>query len=279
MDATDASENDEFTFTVDLKDSEGNAIEGEYDAEKGDETLTVKSGDTVTLKGGEEILIKGLPHGTVYEVTEAEKANWEMTDSSGTTGTLEPGETAEASFENTYHEPEKQPYSATGSVKFTAKKKVEGGTILEDDGFTFELIDENGEVIQTKTCDKVSTDDEAVTESTITFDKIEYDLDDLKYDEEAIEAHIQAQLDAYQQNYDEAKYKKTGSLHTGVVPDDMYGGGGREDGSRQRSTEYSGREPVRGQCGWHHDSRHHVSRHHDSRGAGVHRGDTEPGKQ
>ena len=205
VDATDASENDEFTFTVNLKDSEGNAIEGEYDAEKGDETLTVKSGDTVTLKGGEEILIKGLPHGTVYEVTEAEKANWKMTASSGTTGTLEPGETSEASFENTYHEPEKQPYSATGSVKFTAKKKVEGGTILEDDGFTFELIDENGEVIQTKTCDKVSTDDEAVTESTITFDKIEYDLDDLAYDENKIEEQIKAQMDAQQAQYDAKK--------------------------------------------------------------------------
>ncbi|MDO4859976.1 MAG: FctA domain-containing protein, partial [Bacillota bacterium] len=205
VDATDASENDEFTFTVNLKDSEGNAIEGEYDAEKGDDTITVKSGDTVTLKGGEEILIKGLPHGTVYEVTEEEITNWEMTDSSGTTGTLEPGETAEASFENTYHEPEKQPYTAEGEVTLTANKKVEGGNILEDDEFTFELIDENGEVIQTKTCDKVSTDGEAVTESTITFDKIEYDLDDLKYDEEAIEAYIQAQLDYYQQNYDEAK--------------------------------------------------------------------------
>lgn len=177
---------DEFEFTLTLIDKDGDELEGEFDAEKGDEALTVKSGDTITLKGGEKITIKGLPHGTTYTVEEKEKEDWEQIEAEGTEGELAPGETAEASFINEYYKPPEKVYDAEGSVELSAKKEMVGGVITEEDEFTFELVDEEGEVIQTKTCDKVTTDDEKVTLSDVTFDKINYDLSQLDYPSDKI---------------------------------------------------------------------------------------------
>ena len=205
VDATAAAEEDEFTFTVELLDADGEVLDGEYDAVKGEDELTVRSGDQITLMGGEEIVIKGLPGGASYKVTEEAKDDWEMTGSSGTEGDFAAGETEEASFENTYHEPEKKPYNATGEVQFKASKEVEGGLILEDDNFTFELTDEQGEAIQSKSCDDVTGDDGNVSESEITFDKITYDINDLEYDEDAVAENVKAALQEYQNQYDADK--------------------------------------------------------------------------
>lgn len=224
VDATEEVEGTVFKFTVDLLDADGAPLEGEYEVARsgGDDTQgdtaaeTITSGGTLELTGGETATIMGLPHDATYKVTEQERENWELSDSSNTEGSLEAGETAEASFTNTWHEPEKKPYDATGSVQLVANKRVEGGTIRLEDGYTFELTDENGEVIDSKPTDKYSRDAdpdhdvaaEEVTESTITFDPIEYTLDMLDYPagiEEQITAAFKEVFDAYQAEYDAAK--------------------------------------------------------------------------
>lgn len=203
--ATEGLEDTEFVFTVDLFDAAGNTLEGKYETKKGDAISNIGSGETVKLKGGETIRILGLPHGTTYKVTEQERDNWNQTEATGTEGTLQPDTVSTASFTNNYTPPDK--YTAKGSVQLTAEKDVEGGTILESDNFTFELTDPEGNV-QTKSCDKVSTETDPVTHSTVTFDPIRYTLDDLAYtddDQEAIDQYVSQHLKQYQDQYDAAK--------------------------------------------------------------------------
>ena len=59
-----------FTFTVNLTDKNGNALEGEYKY-TGAADGTITNGGTVTLKHGESITIAGLPAGAKYEISEA----------------------------------------------------------------------------------------------------------------------------------------------------------------------------------------------------------------
>ena len=119
-------------------------------------------------------------------------------------GEGQPDETAEAAFANKNNSL-KSENSVTGSVDLSASKQMLSGTITADDDFTFELVDEEGKTLQSKNCDKVSDADNSVTNSTITFDTINYTLDDLEYPEGAIESTVQAELDILQRMYEEAK--------------------------------------------------------------------------
>lgn len=61
----------EFSFTLTVKDSNGNEITGEMKAKKGSaEEFTIKSGNTFTLKDGESITITNIPTGATFTVTE-----------------------------------------------------------------------------------------------------------------------------------------------------------------------------------------------------------------
>lgn len=61
----------EFSFTLTVKDSNGNEITGEMKAKKGNgEEFTIKSGNTFTLKDGESITITNIPTGVTVTVTE-----------------------------------------------------------------------------------------------------------------------------------------------------------------------------------------------------------------
>ena len=73
----------EFTFTLTLRDEDGEPLEGSYKARKykkaevgtndepaGDE-FSITSGDSFTLKGGQYLLVTGLPYKSQYEVSES----------------------------------------------------------------------------------------------------------------------------------------------------------------------------------------------------------------
>ncbi|MCR4633741.1 MAG: DUF5979 domain-containing protein, partial [Erysipelotrichaceae bacterium] len=173
----DAPEGDEsvFAFTLTLMDEEGNELEGEYEASifEGDEaveTLKVSSGTSFELKGGQYLLVEGLPDGTTYEVTEEDAENWTLTESSNTEGKIVSAETAEAGFTNRY---EPEVIEPEGTVVLKARKEFEGDIITEENDFLFQLLDQDGEVIETKGPDE--TDVEA---SDITFAELYYDKDD-----------------------------------------------------------------------------------------------------
>ena len=149
QDATEVSETQEFTVEAGLKDRDGNALEGTFDAVRTDgdgketkETVTVKGGKcAVVLKGGETLLINGLPYGAAWELTEQGADGWVQTEAEGTAGTVEADKTAEASFVNTY--------SAKGQVVLEARKTMDPAEIpMPAELFSFILRDEKGGELQ-----------------------------------------------------------------------------------------------------------------------------------
>ncbi|MBQ9037499.1 MAG: hypothetical protein IJ115_08605, partial [Erysipelotrichaceae bacterium] len=165
----------EFEFTIELIGINKDELKEEFKAEKYDgddnriDVITIKSGDAFTLRNGDYLIIKDLPEGTTYTVTETESDDWELKSSEGTNGVLEAGLIGEAKFINTNI----PPVIEDTSIILTANKEMFGGKLKETDNFTFELKDEKGEVLQSKGVDKFGD-----TSSTVTFDEINYTVDD-----------------------------------------------------------------------------------------------------
>lgn len=108
----------EFHFTVTLTrtsmagtqaaDVDGNytAVYTKQDGMTGKKPITFTDGKSAefTLKHNESLVIQGLPAGLSYEVTEVERnTNGYSTTSTGWTGTIPAGDTAQAEFENYRH--------------------------------------------------------------------------------------------------------------------------------------------------------------------------------
>jgi hypothetical protein len=115
----------EFVFDVALKDSAGNALDGEYtwmssrnDSDGNAITGTVKNGGTLRLQKDEMVTISGLPAGNTYEFAEADAAGYTQSKSSNLSGSIEADDTVEASATNTY--------AATGTAQIKARKVVLG---------------------------------------------------------------------------------------------------------------------------------------------------------
>lgn len=98
----------DFTFNVDIGDTTATysvvrSFDGNY-TDKG-ETITVDSEGkgTINVKPGETVLIVGIPAGTAYSIEEyiPSGANYEVSTSSGTTGTIQQNHLSEVKFENT----------------------------------------------------------------------------------------------------------------------------------------------------------------------------------
>ena len=135
-------------------------------ADKYVDAPAVSSGDVITVKSGKSFRITGLPDGATYKITEQPKANWALVSEQDSEGTVHSGTTSTAIFTNGYEE---IPYKAEGQAQLHAKKTLIGGTIKDEDGFVFELLDENGEIIQSKNVNQVGS-----SSSNITFDPIGY---------------------------------------------------------------------------------------------------------
>ena len=163
-----------FTFTVELKDVEGETLTGEYDAVRYDaadkvveEGIKVSSGSTVNLKGGEYVVISGLPDGATYAVTEADLNHWIPESNENATGTIHSSTEIVAVFTNSFT---RKDIEAEGNIQLFAKKTFKGDVIKEEDELQFELIDENGEVVET-----IGPDETGVESSLISFTEIYFD--------------------------------------------------------------------------------------------------------
>lgn len=90
-----------FTFTISLKDANGDALEGEYYYYGEQRAGYICDGGTISLRHDEALTIRGLPAGTKWTVTETKENGWYVMPESGTIkGEIEKSVTVNASFTN-----------------------------------------------------------------------------------------------------------------------------------------------------------------------------------
>ena len=143
-DATSASVDKSFTFTLSLTNANGEVDTGDYAYTTSDgRSGTIAAGGSITLKGGQTATIKDLPSESTYSITEVAADGYTATSISGRTGIIRAGQTAQASFTNTYE--------SAGSVQLKAKKVLTGRT-LANKQFSFQVLDENGDALRTAAC-------------------------------------------------------------------------------------------------------------------------------
>ena len=169
----DASTDDTFTFKVELSDEDGNPLKDDFPGlkETADtkERVRVSDGMTFTLKHNEALSIFDLPAGTLYKVSEIDiPAHWSLQSADNAEGSVISGTEVTVTFTNIK---EKITYDTEAVLQ--VNKKVLGGTIVENsefpDHFIFELRNEFGDLLQSR-----STDEFGGPESTVTFDPIVY---------------------------------------------------------------------------------------------------------
>ena len=159
--ATSAAIDKSFTFTLSLTNASGETDTGSYAYTTSDgRSGTIAAGGSLTLKGGQTATIKDLPSESMYSITEAAADGYTATSISGRTGIIRAGQTAQAAFTNTY--------ASTGSVQLKAKKVLTGRT-LANKQFSFQVLDEAGNVLRTAACK---------ADGSVTFGLIKYDSTD-----------------------------------------------------------------------------------------------------
>ena len=142
--ATPAAAGKEFTFKLSLAKENNEVDTGDYAYTTSDgRSGTIAAGGTLTLKGGQTATIKNLPSEDSYTISEVETDGYTIADASNTSGTIHAGQTANASITNTYE--------STGSVQLKANKALTGRT-LANKQFSFQVLDEHGNVLRTASC-------------------------------------------------------------------------------------------------------------------------------
>lgn len=142
--ATPAAAGKEFTFKLSLAKENNEVDTGDYAYTTSDgRSGTIAAGGTLTLKGGQTATIKNLPSEDSYAISEVETDGYTIADASNTSGTIHAGQTANASITNTYE--------STGSVQLKANKVLTGRT-LANKQFSFQVLDEDGNVLRTASC-------------------------------------------------------------------------------------------------------------------------------
>jgi len=128
---------DEFAFTVTLKDVKGNPISGTFSYYKNDTRDTLSTlalpneSNSLKLKAGESVTFTNLPAGATYTVVEDKHPNYELTAKTGDTGTITETVTT-AAFTNTYQ------YSDLKISKTTVNNStLYKDDVVTDDVFTF----------------------------------------------------------------------------------------------------------------------------------------------
>ncbi len=116
---------------------------------------------TISMPAGYVAHIPNLPAGTSYRVFEETPDGWKLVGSSGTTGAIVPGQVQTAAFVNEY-----SPDDTSTSAQIVATKYLDGVLADAESGFSFELVDAGGKVLQTKQVD---------AGGNIVFNSISYD--------------------------------------------------------------------------------------------------------
>ncbi len=142
---TPAPEDQEFEFTVDLKDKAGQPLVGMYSVDinyngETTETTQVTNGGTLTLKAGGTAVIKGLPEGASYRVSETPLANFRTSYDAGegdtSTGAIVANETSAVVVTNTY-----APSHGIlpGSQNLKVSKTLQGRDWQPNEQYTFQI--------------------------------------------------------------------------------------------------------------------------------------------
>lgn len=138
----DAPEED-FTFTLTLKNAKGEALTGKFDAQKfnaqgvaSGEPVKVQNNVTVTLKDGESVKIYGLSDGDTYSIEEAQIPKGFTAKENPIKGKIKGNETVTAAFKNTYAV---TPAVLEGDSSIRAKKTLTGRDWLDTDSFNIAL--------------------------------------------------------------------------------------------------------------------------------------------
>lgn len=139
----EAPKNKEFTFKLTLKNKEGKALTGEFEAQKFDAQgaksggpVKVQNNSTVTLKDGESVKIYGLSDGDTYSIEEKEIPRGFTAEVNTIEGTIKGNETVTAAFKNTYAV---TPAVLEGDSSIRAKKTLTGRDWLDTDSFNIAL--------------------------------------------------------------------------------------------------------------------------------------------
>ncbi|MBQ1401376.1 MAG: Cna B-type domain-containing protein, partial [Firmicutes bacterium] len=173
----DAPVFDEFDYEILDKDGEPVLDDGEPITGK------VTTNSKIKIKGGQTIHVKDIPEYIKYNVTEEAVDGFTMTGVANDAGTIEPNETAEAEFTNTYN--------AKGQFNPVAKKVLFNRTLTKYQ-FSFELYeitenDEGEEVEELKgtatsdNTESVNPRDDGTVESSeapVTFGALRYTQED-----------------------------------------------------------------------------------------------------
>lgn len=98
---TDADYSQYFTFTVGLKDANGDPLEGEYYYYGEERAGYIKNGETLSLRHDEALTIRGLPAGTQWTISEQRRSGWSVLPETGViSGEIVEGQMINASFTN-----------------------------------------------------------------------------------------------------------------------------------------------------------------------------------
>ena len=140
----EAPKDKEFTFTLTLENKEGEALTGEFEAQKFDaqgatsgDPVKVQNNSKVTLKDGESVKIYGLSDGDTYSIEEIEIPKGFTATTNLIEGTIKGNETVTAAFENIYAV---TPAVLEGDSSIHAKKTLTGRDWLDTDSFNIALI-------------------------------------------------------------------------------------------------------------------------------------------
>ncbi|HIT89244.1 MAG TPA: hypothetical protein IAC41_02330, partial [Candidatus Merdenecus merdavium] len=150
-----------FEFTITLEGANGQAVNDTYaytgtDNSSGE--IQIKDGKgTISLADGQSITISNIPKDTKYTIQEINYSEeGYVSESTGNTGSIVAEETQVTQFTNTH---------VPAFIELEALKVLEGKNLTEDT-FSFDLKDEEGNILQTKTND---------VSGNVVFDKIQYD--------------------------------------------------------------------------------------------------------
>ena len=188
--ATPAAAGKEFAFKLSLTKENNEVDTGDYAYTTSDgRSGTIAAGGTLTLKGGQTATIKNLPSEDSYTISEVETDGYTIADASNTSGTIHAGQTANASITNTYE--------STGSVQLKANKALTGRT-LANKQFSFQVLDEHGNVLRTASCK---------ADGSVAFGLIKYNTSD---DGKTYTYYIQEKVPADAVNAEGTTWEKAG---------------------------------------------------------------------
>ena len=143
----------------------------------------------VTLKAGQTLTIPDLPAGVTYEIEEIGMGQgWSFVEDENTSGTIQAGQTSEATVKNEYN--------AEGDITLEIyKSEVNGLTglqqMFEENKYEFEVVDGSGKVVSTGKSGSVSEDLTAYDtegheidnplfgKAVVSFEPIHYETEDL----------------------------------------------------------------------------------------------------